>query len=220
MLTCIIAAYRVHTLMAVMAVAICFVAVPSQASSVVLDLDNNGRLVGATGLEINGSVFSVEFLGGTCVDVFGGCDDSSDFAFNTEADAAAAGQVLLDRVFVSSPLGVFDTDPSLTGSCTNLTLCPAVIPFDLTQDGMDILTSTVLNFTAFAGTDSLASETIGIGIDVSISGFQQPPRTFARFTEVSPVPLPAAAWLFISGLGGLAAMRRRHLSKGARIALA
>ena len=35
---------------------------------------------------------------------------------------------------------------------------------------------------------------------------------FASFTEqgVSEIPLPAAAWMFLAGLGGLAAARRRR----------
>ena len=41
------------------------------------------------------SLYDVEFVDGSCVSVFNGCDDTAAFTFQTAIDAATASQVLL-----------------------------------------------------------------------------------------------------------------------------
>ena len=57
-----------------------------------------GELVGATGVNVGGTVYDVQFVDGSCIDVYGGCDEVSDFPFTTLADATLAAQALLDQV--------------------------------------------------------------------------------------------------------------------------
>ena len=83
-----------------------------------LFVDGSGNLQGASGVDVQGSSYSVLFIDGTCGDVFSGCNDSSDFAFTTNAAATAATQALLDQVFIDGPAGAFDDDPALTSGCT------------------------------------------------------------------------------------------------------
>ena len=47
---------------------------------------------------VDGSLYDFEFLDGTCVALFSGCDDISDFTFSTVAAATLASQALLDQV--------------------------------------------------------------------------------------------------------------------------
>src|SRR6476646_4971763 len=68
---------------------------------------SGGKLTGATSVDVNGTLYDVEFLDGSCITVFGGCDSVSDLAFNTDGDASAAAQALLDQVFT----GIYDTQP-------------------------------------------------------------------------------------------------------------
>ena len=74
----------------------------------------DGELQGASGVDVGGVLFDVSFLDGTCISVFDGCDDVSDFTFQSQADAALAGQALLDQVFVDGAQGNFDSQPELT----------------------------------------------------------------------------------------------------------
>ena len=46
-----------------------------------LILDGNGKLAGAKNLLVEGNLFNVSFVDGTCASVFSGCDSPSDFQF-------------------------------------------------------------------------------------------------------------------------------------------
>ena len=105
---------------------------PTTAGQYELQIDSNGILTGATGVLVGGASYDVEFLDGTCAEVFAGCDDLSDFIFQTEADATAASQALLDMVFV----GDFDAHPELTQGCTHDQACQALTRFSSTQHMM------------------------------------------------------------------------------------
>ena len=76
-----------------------------------------GQLMGASSVLVDGALYDVQFVDGTCIDLYNGCDDTSDFTFQTEASAALASQALLDQVFIDGPAGDFDSDPYLSFSC-------------------------------------------------------------------------------------------------------
>lgn len=48
-----------------------------------------GELQGATGVDVGGTLYTVEFLDGTCVSLYDNCDATTDFTFQTLADAQA-----------------------------------------------------------------------------------------------------------------------------------
>ncbi|MCH2186655.1 PEP-CTERM sorting domain-containing protein [Myxococcota bacterium] len=72
-----------------------------------------GQLMGATGVIVDGSSYNVAFLDGTCIALYDGCDEASDFTFQTAAAATLASQALLDQVFLDG-IGLFDSNPALT----------------------------------------------------------------------------------------------------------
>ena len=96
----------------------------SAEASAILIVDSNGILLGATGVTVDGAPYDVEFLDGTCVAVFSGCDVASDFQFQTQGAAGVAAQALLDQVLLDGPLGQFDSSPALTNDCSRPTLPP------------------------------------------------------------------------------------------------
>ena len=77
-----------------------------------------GQLMGASGVDVGGSLYDVEFLDGTCASVFSGCDEASDFTLSDWNEAGLAAQALLDQVLLDGPSGNFDSSPWLTAGCS------------------------------------------------------------------------------------------------------
>lgn len=93
----------------------------------------DGRLVGARGVTVEfvgySYLFDVEFTDGYCVEVFAGCEsDHPDFFFNSDSDARAASQALLDQVLLDGPYGLFDSHPPLTVGC-DFGACAVATPY-------------------------------------------------------------------------------------------
>ncbi|HIG00776.1 MAG TPA: hypothetical protein EYQ66_05655 [Myxococcales bacterium] len=76
-----------------------------------------GQLHGASGVIVDGNAYDVEFLEGSCISLFDGCDDVSDFTFQTQAAAILASQALLDQALLDGGAGLFDSQPGLTFGC-------------------------------------------------------------------------------------------------------
>jgi len=55
-------------------------------------VNGSGILTGATGVNVGGTFYNVEFVEGTCAALFDGCDSVNDFDFTMEADAVAASR--------------------------------------------------------------------------------------------------------------------------------
>ena len=93
-----------------------------------------GQLMGASDVLVDGSLYDVQFLDGTCIDLYNGCDEASDFTFQTFAASLLASQALLDQVFLDGVSGLFDSVPNLTAGCNtglepeNVTECSAFTP--------------------------------------------------------------------------------------------
>jgi hypothetical protein len=87
-----------------------------------------GQLLGAYDVDVDGTLYDVEFLDGTCDDLFSGCNSGA-FVFQTQADALAASQALLDQVFLDGVLGTFDTDPEFTNGCAYQPSCSVTTPY-------------------------------------------------------------------------------------------
>ena len=164
---------------------------------------SGGQLMGATGVEVNGASYDVEFVEGSCNSLFNNC---TDFTFTTSSTSQDASQALLDQVFI----GVYDTSPALT-------------------NGIETSYQGVI-FTPYGRRGSLefdqtyARNKSGAGDEVQLGYFKRSydlsantGSAFARWSpaSVSAVPLPAAAWLFISAIVGLTGAKRMSRSKHA-----
>ena len=86
--------------------------------------------MGGTGVNVAGSVYDFEIVEGTCVDLYDGCDEPSDFTFTTVEAAALAARALQDQVILDGGAGNFDSVPNLTAGCSGA-FCGTAFPYAL-----------------------------------------------------------------------------------------
>ena len=174
---------------------------------------SDGQLMGATDVDISGGLYDVAFVDGSCNALFDGC---SDFAFTTYEQTRIAAIALIGQVFIDTAQGQFDYDPSLTSGCDNIYGCLALIPYGVgnlppiySYDTPQALAGSANNNGEFDNDYAVARWEYQRYYDTGTYG----QHVYAVFTP-SPVPLPAAAWLFISAIAGLAGAKRMSRSKG------
>jgi len=112
----------------IVTMAIALVASGAQAANLNV---NGGILQGASGVEVAGELYNVDFRDGTCEGLFNGCDSADDFVFPTLAEAQAASQALGSQVFAPFNLSLTTFDSTLTNGCGSNPLtdqCVALTP--------------------------------------------------------------------------------------------
>jgi len=180
-----------NTLLNLAVAAILLISSSSNAALIVV----SDELLGATDVYVSGlGTYNISFQDGSCSNIFSGCDSLSDFAFNNFDDAFAAGQALLEQVFIDSTYGQFDSKPELIAGCEDFDQCIALIPHKLTSEW--VFSKNIINSKSEAN-DRL-SYTSNLGHDQDI--FVRPNTTFAVFTKVTKVPSPSSMWLFGTAL--------------------
>jgi hypothetical protein len=97
------------------------------ASAATLVIDGSGQLIGATSVNVGGSLYDVSFA--QCNAGPGGFTSACTPYFHTSADATLAAQALLDQVFIDSGSGMFDSNPGLTLFCGGSTYCLMAVPY-------------------------------------------------------------------------------------------
>ena len=166
-----------------------------------------GQLMGASNVLVDGSLYNVQFLDGTCIDLYNGCDEVSDFTFQTQASAVLASQTLNEQVFLDGVAGNFDTDPSLTNGCTDPFGCFFFTVYRLVSAALLPRVHTII----ISNTD-IPNE-IGVpGQSETSTSFDFTNFSTVTFAVWSPsvVPEPSTALLLSLGLTGLAAKGRRR----------
>ncbi|MBU0554778.1 MAG: PEPxxWA-CTERM sorting domain-containing protein [Alphaproteobacteria bacterium] len=191
---------------------------------------NNGILQGATGVDVDGTLYDVAFREGTCAGLFNGCDEASDFTFTNEQSARLAADALRNQVLIDGPLGQFDADPSKTVGCPSTGApCGIYVPYGVALNffGAEslVLAQGVENRKPLPGPggtsrdfDRLFSGNFPSDLtnDLSI-------RSFAVFSSASPVaaavPEPGTWALMILGFGAVGGSMRRRSAKASRMRL-
>ncbi len=193
----------------------CFLMGHANAATLIV---TGGNLTGANGVIINGNIYNVEFLDGECSEIFSGCDDESDFLFQTGVSSLAASQALLNQVFINGPLGAFGSSPGATRGCTSSFACQVVTPFALNPTPFSefpIFQSSAFN----CGTNTeCGSDFVALGaIRQGFNSINASEATFARFTLAGAVPEPSTWLMMIVGLGLIGAtlrLNKRESSSG------
>ena len=177
----------------------------------VLNIEN-GALLGAEGVNINGTMYNVTFQGAPCTLLFNGCNDTSDFFFTDVDSGQAANLALLNQVFKDTLFGLFDSNPNLTNGCTASTsYCSVITPISPSATGFAI--GTFLNNSTLESGDYYTGIWSNIGIEADFGSTRYyPSLTYAVWSGPSPVPVPASVWLFCSGLIALVGMRKKSSS--------
>ena len=108
--------------------AVVLVLVASSAQAATLNVVG-GQLIGASGVIVDGSSYNVEFQVGTCIDLYSGCDDVSDFTFQTAAAAVLASQAIVDQVWVDVSVESFPVGNGGFFVGCDASTCAAVTPY-------------------------------------------------------------------------------------------
>lgn len=178
-----------------------------------------GQLMGASDVEVGGALFDVSFMDGTCVGLFSGCDEVSDFAFSTESDAIAAAEALLDQIMQDGPLGMFDNQPDLVNGIDDVNVGRIYTPYGFGLTGQLLLARTVNTVIETSDQAELVtsfnplSDTFNSS-QIAYSLWSPSAVVVVDPGPVAPVPLPAGGVLLLSGLLGIAGLRRRQRSRG------
>lgn len=177
------------------------VAAPAAYSTVILDVDGNGQLLGASGVIVLSQSYDVVFLDGTCAGLFNGCDNVTDFAFTNATTASHARNALQLQVFFDGTEGQFHTDPELTRGCTDLVVCRALIPFNLSGGQV-----TAVSYDNWAGG---AGGGVYTYLATGAPNIVDAQWTYAVFTPTTSVPEPGALLLLSLGVIVAGVSRRK-----------
>ncbi|GJL66474.1 MAG: hypothetical protein NPIRA05_14450 [Nitrospirales bacterium] len=188
-----------------------------QGHAVTLQVNGSGLLTGATGVGVNGAVYDVMFMDGSCNSLFNNCNPDS-FIFNTQASALNASQALLDTVLIDAGGVNFDTEPEAVRGCTTGTQeCSILTPY--LTDGTNVTTAFTVNGQSVNFDEILPGTPPGIFTNSEIPGGGiSLDITYAVWKtpgpgDSAPIPEPATVLMLSTGLLGLAGYRWQKRSR-------
>lgn len=178
-------------------------------AALILDVDADGNLLGAKDVIVDGTLYDVHFLDGTCIELFSGCDENIDFTFNTRQSAELAAIALLNSVFTNTPLGNFDDKPALTNGCSASSVCQVKTMFRIFSVGDTTYADGWTANNREAG--STRAEDWFTGAFLPRGGTAGGAQTFAVWksaASVSEVPTPSCMIMLMLALTGLLMSRK------------
>ena len=206
-------------------IALCGVLTFNTAASAADLIVAGGILEGAHNVEVDGTLYDVAFKDGTVKEVFGSPPvfAATNFIFHNTlplGGATTAGflfaNALQSQVLLDGVAGLFNTHPELTFGCSDVNFCQINTPVAYTADQAN------LSWVALGNMRDPSSPCENCYEGTSYQGgsfldeydtASMPDTVWADWTLASrapAVPVPAAAWLFGSGLLGLAGTARKR----------
>jgi hypothetical protein len=189
------------------------IAVP--ASATVIHVVENGILMGANNVDVNGTKYDVRFFDGILKDVF---PIGSKFDLSFE-EATFAASALINTVFIDTSFGPFDSAPSSTFGCVHGAVCVVSTPYDLTWGNSPLRGNWQMvgafNWFFTSGQevtpDRIGPDTEGYDVDFS----NEIHRSVALWTPIlnspmPPIPEPSTYAMMGLGLIGLMGIARRR----------
>jgi hypothetical protein len=175
--------------------------VSAPASAVVLNIQNN-ILMGATGVDVGGTLYDVSFIDGILSENIS--------AFTTKSGAEAASEALLNQVFTAD--SAVDSFTIPTNGCTTVLFCSTFTPYTA------VATDGSMQFTPAAFKGRMSSF-LGSGYnEPSYSTSNSPMDNIAVWklsavATTAAVPEPETYAMFLAGLGLMGFASRRKLAK-------
>jgi hypothetical protein len=160
----------------------------------------------ATGIDVGGVLYNVDFVDGTCANFFTGCNEASDFAFSNKDDALAASDALL---------ALIDANPSFDNSGASLDGCSQncftyTYFYDTFSGSSPIISASVVeNYCegVFCSADKVS---FFDDLDPVYNTTTENGANIAVWSQVSPVPVPASLPLLLAGMAGLGWIGRKR----------
>lgn len=180
--------------------------VSSLANAGIIHDVQNGKLMGASGIDINGALYSVSFVDGSCNTAYAGCDETL-FDFTDSQSATDAFNALIDQVFIDNVViaGVeydFDSIPTLTNGCEYNSFCEIWVPFSKSTD-------TSHKSRWGYNRSNTSTDAIYQNIYTANNSYEGSYMTYTNFVreEIGQVPEPSTLAIFSLGIMGLASRR-------------
>ncbi len=168
-----------------------------------------GKLVGASGVVVDGQTYSVSFQDGTCATVFAPCGETGTFPFGTEQSALAAMSALQTQVLP----GFYDINPDQIVGCGGLGLCQITTPFAASGSGAlsQVRSATLFNFSPGTQLDSISVSIMADSLNLGGVPAEIDSIVFAVWTATpATVPEPGTASIVALALFGAAQSCRRR----------
>lgn len=169
----------------VLSIIILFISQQTHADTLVYA---NGKISGVDGLSLFDSIYNAKFVDGLLNSVYG-----SSPIFQNDADTITTTNVLLNSLANLAP----NVAPSDYLGCDNNNFCALITPFDQIVYGNAVIQDGNNKYSWYSWS-----------IDPTINNTFE---TYVVWEEAAVVPVPAAIWLFGSGLIGFIGMTRRKI---------